>query len=719
MPWERLGGKVTSCQTGRLAVIYVRQSTRQQVIDHSESTRLQYALVDRAAAMGWAAARIIVIDDDLGKSGSSAVDRAGFQRLVTEISLGHVGLVLGTEMSRLARSGKDWYQLIELCALAGALLADLDGVYDPVQYNDRLLLGLKGTMLAAELHLIKQRMQAGRVSKARRGEMAIALPAGYARRPSGEAAFDPDEQVQAVVRLVFAKFAEIGTVQGVMRYLVEQGIEMGIRMRSGPLKGEVVWKRPARATITCMLHSPIYAGIYAYGRRRVDPMRQRPGHPGSGLRGYAEDEWLARIEGALPAYISVGQYRANLARLAANDPRAGTPGAVRYGPALLAGLLRCGRCARRMTVTYHVDNGIPRISYDCTGARAEYGGPACQHMSGRCLDVFVTGQVLAALVPAAAEVSLRAAEQVLADRAGIEKIWRLRLERAQIDVDRAQRCYRLTEPENRLVARALEKDWEAALAARQQLTEDWHRFCQNAPPALTTQQKAAITAAAADLPGLWAAPSTTDADRKEVIRAVIDEITIAIRGRSELVDVTVSWAGGQQTHEVIRRPIQRSEDLSYYPHLTERITELASAGWDPGRIADQLNTEGFLPARGAGPIRHRLVTQILHRTGAPITHRRQPLPAHPDDAPGKHEWWLPLLAAELGVTTGTIRKWLHQGRITGRQETRHPHRWIIHADPSALAELRAHIDRVRGRTTRVHPRFADDTPNHVTPAQPA
>jgi hypothetical protein len=468
-----------------------------------------------------------------------------------------------------------------------------------------------------------------------------------------------------------------------------------------------------------MLHSPIYAGIYAYGRRRVDPMRQRPGHPGSGLCGHAEDEWLARIEGALPAYISVEQYRANLARLAANDPRADTPGAVRYGPALLTGLLRCGRCARRMTVTYHVDNGVPRISYDCTGARAEYGGPACQHLSGRCLDVFVTGQVLAALVPAATEVSLRAAEQILADRAGIEKIWRLRLERAQIDVDRAQRCYRLAEPENRLVVRALEKDWEAALAAQQQLTEDWHRFCQSAPPALTTQQKAAITAAAADLPGLWSAPSTTNADRKEVIRAVIDEITIAIRGRSELVDVTVGWAGGQQTHEVIRRPIQRFEDLSYYPHLAERITELANAGWDPQRIAGQLNTEGFLPARGAGPIRHRLVTQIQHRAGAPITHRRQPLPAHPDDAPGKHEWWLPLLAAELGVTTGTIRKWLHQGRIAGRQETRHPHRWIIHADPGELAELRAHIDRVRGRTTRVHPKFAGDTPNHVTPAQSA
>jgi DNA invertase Pin-like site-specific DNA recombinase len=278
-------------------VIYVRQSTKQQVIDHSESTRLQYALAGRAAAMGWAAARIIVIDDDLGKSGSSAVDRAGFQRLVSEISLGHVGLVLGTEMSRLARSGKDWYQLIELCALAGALLADLGGVYDPVQYNDRLLLGLKGTMSAAELHLIKQRMQAGRVSKARRGEMAIALPAGYARRPSGEAAFDPDEQVQAVVRLVFAKFAEIGTVQGVMRYLVEQGIEMGIRMRSGPLKGEVGDLRLRAAAGRSDAATPRAPGVRAARLRRgpvarphrrgaagLHQRRAVPGEPGPARR---------------------------------------------------------------------------------------------------------------------------------------------------------------------------------------------------------------------------------------------------------------------------------------------------------------------------------------------------------------------------------------------------------------------------------------------------
>lgn len=392
-----------------------------------------------------------------------------------------------------------------------------------------------------------------------------------------------------------------------------------------------------------------------------------------------------------------------------------TPGAVRYGP----GLLRCGHCHRQMTVTNHVDDGTPRISCDCAGARAEYGGPSCRHLPGRCLDEFVTTKLLAALAPAAAEVSLRAAEQALTDRAAIEKIWRLRLERAQADVDRARRCYRLAEPENRLVVRALEKDWESALSTQQQLTEDWHRFSRTAPPTLSPDQKAAITAAAADLPALWAAPSTTDADRKEVIRSVIEEITVNVRGRSELVDVTVHWAGGHQEHAVLRRPIQRSEDLSYYPQLTARITALADAGWHPEHIADQLNAEGFAPARGTGPIRQRLVAQILLRTGHPIAHKRQPLPPHPDDAPAEHEWWLPLLAAELGVTTGTIRKWLRARRVTGRQETRHPHRWIVHADPGELAELHAEIARARGRVTRVHPKFADDPAIRDTPAQSA
>jgi hypothetical protein len=415
----------------------------------------------------------------------------------------------------------------------------------------------------------------------------------------------------------------------------------------------------------------------------------------------------------------VEQHRANLARLAANAPHADTPGAVRFGPALLAGLLRCGRCRRRMTVIYHVDAGVPRISYDCGGARAEFGGPKCQHLSGACLDGFVTAQVLAALAPAAAEVSLKAAEQILSDRAAIDKIWRLRRERAQIDVDRARRCYRLAEPENRLVVRQLEHDWEQALTAQQALTEDWHRYQQTAPPVLTGAQKTAINQACADLPALWAAPTTTPADRKQIVRSVIDEITVAVQGVSELLDVTIGWAGGLTTTAVIRRPVQHTENLSYYPRLAARVLELADAGLHPAAIAAQVTADGFLPNRGTGPIRWRLVDQILRRFGHPISYRRDPLPTHPDEAPGEHEWFLPQLAAELGVTTGTVRGWLRKGTVAGRQESRAPHRWILRADADELATLRAHLERVRGRTTRIHPKFADDPVLRVPPAQSA
>jgi hypothetical protein len=291
--------------------------------------------------------------------------------------------------------------------------------------------------------------------------------------------------------------------------------------------------------------------------------------------------------------------------------------------------------------------------------------------------------------------------------------WRLRLERAGYEVERARRCYRLAEPENRLVVRQLEADWEQALADRQRLEEDYRRFQATAPPMLTEQDKAAITATAADLPGLWRAPTTTDTDRKQIIRSVIDEVTVTVRGRSELVDLTICWAGAQHTTAVIRRPIQRLEDLSYYSQLTARIAQLADTGLHPEHIADRLTAEGWRSARDDGPIRHRAVFQILRRTGHLIAYKRAPLPVHPDDAPRHNEWWLPALAAELGVTTGTIRRWREQGRLTGRQETRPPHRWILHADPAQLADLRAYLNRIKGRTTRVHPRFAEEPDSRI------
>ena len=453
---ERGDGKIQGRHRDCLAVVYVRQSSRQQVLDHGESARLQYGLADRAVALGWPASRVMVIDEDLGRSAANAAERPGFARLVAEITMGHVGLVLGLEMSRLARAGRDWHQLIELCSLAGALLADADGVYDPNWYNDRLLLGLKGTMTEVELHLIKQRMASGRLAKASRGELAVPLPAGYVRQPSGEVALDPDEQVQAVVRLVFGLFEQLGTVHAVLRFLVEHHVQIGMRERSGPGKGEVVWRAPHQQGLVNMLRNPAYAGIYAYGRSRTEPSRRLPGHEHSGrVRQLDTGQWLVRIEDALPAYISAEQYERNLARMAANRARAESLGAPREGPALLGGLVICGICGQRMQVSYETSRQGLTGRYSCQRRHHTYGEPRCQQMAAQFLDDHVVAQLLSALAPAALELSVTAARQVEARRAEVDRIWRQRLERAEYLCDRARRQYQLAEPENRLVARQL------------------------------------------------------------------------------------------------------------------------------------------------------------------------------------------------------------------------------------------------------------------------
>ncbi|WP_371648805.1 recombinase family protein [Streptomyces mirabilis] len=444
-------------------------------------------------------------------------------------------------------------------------------------------------------------MQAGRVNKARRGELAVPLPIGYVRRPSGEAVLDPDEQAQTVVRLVFSKFAELGTLHAVLRWLVEHGIELPVRLRRGPDKGELEWRRPNRMTLQCMLHSPVYAGIYAYGRRRVEHRRQQPGRPSTGRVVRGEDEWLVFIPDALPAYLTIEQYRANLARLAANAARAETPGTVRGGPALLAGLVKCGRCGKRMTVRYHQHAGSTRPDYVCARQMTDYGsGERCQALNGACVDAFVTAHVLAALAPAALEVSLHAAEQVLAERAELEKIWSQRLERAAISADRARRCYRLAEPENRLVVRQLEKDWEQALAAQQTLQEEYDRFTLTRPRTLTAAEQQAITALADDIEGLWSAPTTTATDRKEIIRALVEQVTVTVLGTSERVTVTITWAGGRTTTGETARPVALLQQLSYFPQIKERVLELAGQDHRAEAIARRLHAEGFRPARGRG-----------------------------------------------------------------------------------------------------------------------
>jgi DNA invertase Pin-like site-specific DNA recombinase len=693
-PWERRAEKVQPWQRDRLALVYVRQSTPQQVHDHQESTRLQYGLTGRAQDLGWAAERVVVIDDDLGKSGASADGRPGFQRLVTEVSLDHVGLIVGVEMSRLARSGKDWHQLLELCALFRTLIADLDGVYDPAEYNDRLLLGLKGTMSEAELHILKQRMHQGRLNKARRGELAIPVPTGYVRRPSGDVAFDPDEQVQTVVRLIFRQFAALGTLNAVLRYLVRHEIQLGIRVRAGPGTGDLEWHRPNRMTLQNLLRNPIYAGAYAYGRRQVDPRRQRPGRPSSGRRVIDPEGWVVLLPDRLPAYITWAQYERNLARLRANQARADAIGAVRDGPSLLAGLVACGRCGQRMSVRY--GGVVTRHTYVCGRAATDYGGAWCQHLAGPGLDRFVSRQVLAALEPAALELSLAAASQVEQERAELDRLWRQRLERAAYEVARAERQYQLAEPEHRLVARQLERTWEEKLAAQQQLDEAHHRFTREQPRVLSPAEQAAIRRLAADIPALWDAPTTTDGDRKAIIRQVVERVTVAVQGESERVDVTITWAGGVQTADQIVRPVARLEQLSYYPQLVERLHALAAEGLSMATIAQRLNAEGFRPPKRREQFGAQGVQELLRRLGRltpqPRTQRHDPL--------GEHEWWLADLAQAIGMPPVTLFNWIQRGWVTGHQEAQPPRRWILRADDAELEQLRERHRRPTSYYTR-------------------
>ncbi len=686
-----LSGKVQVAHRERLALVYVRQSTPQQVLDHQESTRLQYGLRRRAEALGWAPERVRVIDDDLGKSGSSAVDRTGFQHLVAEVSLGHVGLILGIEMSRLARSCADWYPLLELCALFGTLIADSDGVYDPAQYNDRLLLGLKGTMSEAELHILQQRLRQGRLNKARRGALAVPLPVGYVRRPSGEVALDPDEQVQAVVRVIFHQFEELGTLNAVLRYLVRHQIQLGVRLREGPNRGDLVWRRPNRQTLQNLLHNPLYAGAYAYGRRQIDPRRKQPGRRSTGRVVQPDDHWFVLIQDQCPAYIRWDEYTRNVARLGANRARSEAIGAVRDGAALLTGLVVCGRCGCRLRVQYGGRARLP--TYTCSLHYVTYGTTLCQSLAGPALDQYVSAQVLTALEPAALELSLTAARHVERERADLLHLWEHRRERAAYEAERAGRHYQALEPENRLVARQLARAWEEKLAAHQQVEEDYARFLQRQPRLLSAAEQDAIRRLAADIPALWQAPRTTVAERKEIIRQVVERVEVTVAGESERVGVVIVWAGGSQTGTLIR-PVGRLEQLSYYPQLCDRVRALVAEGRSAAAVAAQLHVEGYRPPKRSARFDRQAVQDLTQRLG--LRPRKPQRPA--SLVLGSDEWWVADLAQALEMPRATVENWIKRGWVKARRqvEVQGQRRRIVWADQDELDRLRRQRQRPAG-----------------------
>jgi DNA invertase Pin-like site-specific DNA recombinase len=669
-PWHR----------DRSAIVYVRQSTPQQVLGHQESTARQYALVDRAAALGWPPEHVTVIDDDLGLSGQSAEGRLGFQRLLAEVALDHVGLILGLEMSRLARSCKDWHQLLELCARFRTLLADADGLYDPTDYNDQLLLGVKGTISQAELHILKERMYQGRLNKARRGELFGPPPIGYIALPSGEPTIDPDEQVQAVVRLIFDQFDRQGTVHGLLRYLVHHRIQIPVRPHHGPNRGRLEWRRPSRATLQNLLHHPIYAGAYRHGYRPTDPRRQQPGRPGTGRRVRCAEDCLVLIRDKLPAYISWERFQANQQRLADNRARHEALGVPREGAALLGGLLHCARCGRRMAA--HYGGRKTAFWYGCGRGTADYAEPLCQSLSGQVLDDLVASQILAAVEPAALEASLAAVAEVERERAALIQHWQLRLERAGYEAERAARQYQACEPENRLVGRELERRWEEALKQQRQLEEEYRCWQQSVAARLTAADQAAIRMLARDLPAVWQADTTAPAERQRIARLLLERVTVMVDKESERVDVQLHWAGGLTSTHRLARPVSRYDQQTSYPRLVQRLRELSEQRHSSSAIAARLNAEGFRPPKRTQRFTAAMVQRLTLRLGLI---RRQRHGSR--EGLGRHEYRPTELAHRLGISRDLVRRWLRVGWLNVRRDEDGHH--IIWADAGELRRLRA------------------------------
>jgi DNA invertase Pin-like site-specific DNA recombinase len=674
--------KVRDHHRDRKAIVYIRQSSPQQVAEHKESTARQYALAEVAVALGWPRDRVEVVDADQGRTAATVEGRRGIQYILAELSLDHVGIILGQDASRLARSDPDWVPMVRSCGLFHALLGDYDGLYDPTDFNDRLLLGLKGIMSEAELHFLRARMHEGRLNKARRGELFNHPPTGYVREPGRGLALDPDEQAREVVRLVFDQFDRQGSLHGLLRYLVHHAIRLPIRPHFGPNRGKLEWHRPNRETLQNMLHHPVYAGYYRHGHRALDPRRKVPGRPATGRTINKPEDCLVLLEDRCPAYITPERFWANQQRLAANRARADAAGAVRQGPSLLGGILRCGRCGQRMMVAY--SGRASHLRYSCGRAMIEYAEPLCQGLAGRVLDDLVAAQVLAVLEPAALELSLAAADDIEQERARLHRNWQQQVERARYEAERAQRQYDAVEPENRLVVRELERRWEEALKEQRRLEEDYARFRRSESAGLSDREREQIRCLARDMPALWHSPATTAADRQRIVRLLVKEVVATVRGESEWVDVTIHWAGGSSSVHELERPVQRYEQMTDYGRLLNRIDELRQAGPALAEVAEQLNREGFHPPKRAARFTSGILTRLLAQRGR--TGPRPRVVAEPGVL-GEHEWLLTDLARELGMPQATLHRWVRVGWVHARKLPTPGGQWVIWADADELDRM--------------------------------
>jgi DNA invertase Pin-like site-specific DNA recombinase len=641
--------KVTARQLARTAYLYVRQSSLRQVLEHTESTARQYALRQRAIALGWPAEQIVVIDCDQGHSGASAADRAGFQQLVAEVGLGHAGIVLGLEVSRLARSSTDWHRLLELCALSGTLILDEDGLYDPSQFNDRLLLGLKGTMSEAELHVLRARLLGGVLNKARRGELKLPLPVGLVYDPLERVVLDPDQQVQQAVQLLFQTFRRTGSASATVRAFQGQHLLFPRHVKAGPRKGELVWGPLLFSRVLQTLHNPRYAGAFVFGRHQT-----RPTPAGHEYRTLPRDEWPVLIRDAHPGYLSWEAYEENLARLRANawgwadDRRAGPP---REGPALLQGLVVCGRCGERMTVRYHVWRSRLIPDYVCQRRRIQREQPVCQLAHGAALDAAVGELLVSSITPLSLETTLAIQAEVEARAADADRLRQQGVERARHEADLAQYRYVRVHPDNRLVADALEAEWNARLRELADAQALYEHQRARAQQVLDAEQRAAILQLAIDVPRLWRDPRTPDRERKRLARLLLEDVTLL---KTDQLTAHVRFRGGATRTLSIPLPLRAGPLRKTDPTTVAEIDELLDHHTE-GEIAAILAARDVRTGGGVAfaRLRVRAVRLAYH------------LPTRFERLRARGYLTRQELAAALHVDPSTVKLWRRHGLLRG------------------------------------------------------
>ncbi len=662
--------KITAKHLERTAYLYIRQSTVRQVFENTESTKRQYDLKQRAISLGWPSERIEVIDSDLGQSGSTSANRQGFQKLVAEVGLGWAGIVMGLEVSRLARNSMDWHRLIEICALSNTLILDEDGIYDPTDFNDRLLLGLKGTMSEAETHLLRARLRGGLLNKARRGELRCHLPIGLAYDDKDQVIIDPDKQTQASLRLLFETFFRVETAHRTARHFRDNGLLFPRQVLSGPDKGKVFWGPLAVRRVLLVLHNPRYAGAFAWGRGQWKSKTNRK----KNWEILPRDQWQVLIKDAHPGYISWQQYEEIDQRLRKNASAYGIDrrhGPAREGPALLQGRAVCGICGNRMTVRYHKrgDKLIP--DYWCNRSYMEHGTPVCQQIPGASIDAAVGKLLVEAMTPMAIEVSLAIQEEIQSQLDEADRLRHKQVERARYEADYARRRYMNVDPENRLVADSLEAEWNQKLRALAKAHDDYERKRNADQEGMGNVQRKQLFSLTQDFPAIWNDPKTPNRERKRMVALLIEDVTLL---KKEQIIIQSRFKGGGTTTLKLPLPLNAWQGRKTPKHVLAKMDELLNKHTD-SEVADKLNQQG-LRSGADEEFSTASVRWARYASG---------LKSYADRLKESGLFTTKQLGIQFGVCETTVISWRNKGFIQGRR-CNDRNQWL-HFPPSKTVEF--------------------------------